>query len=133
MSATGRKNLKVCRRPQPVNLVIRKVPKGSQNKRTKAVDERLEARLRSDEDMARLAMDETVEVGIRAQMFKELAQYLYPKRKAIEVNGEDGEPIQGELALSALHVRLHPTVGPPTERDKDLSLSGTLILALRLP
>jgi len=40
------------------------------------------------EGMARLAMDETVELSIRAQMFKELAQYIAPKRKALDVQGD---------------------------------------------
>ena len=38
--------------------------------------------------MARLAMDETVELTIRAQMFKELAQYVAPKRKALEMQAD---------------------------------------------
>ncbi len=33
-------------------------------------------------------MDEKVAMSIRAQMYKELAQYVAPKRKAIEVRDE---------------------------------------------
>jgi hypothetical protein len=36
-------------------------------------------------------MDEAAELSIQAQMYKELAQYVAPKRKAIEVRGEDGQ------------------------------------------
>ncbi len=36
-------------------------------------------------------MDETIEIGIRAQMYKELAQYVASKRKAIGVKGEAGQ------------------------------------------
>ncbi len=43
--------------------------------------------------MARIAMDEKVEMSIRAQMYKELAQYISSKRKAIEVSGEEPAPI----------------------------------------
>jgi hypothetical protein len=58
---------------------------GKPNRRTTEVQQKLEA-LGCDpiEGMARLAMDETVELSIRAQMYKELAQYVAPKRKAIE-------------------------------------------------
>jgi len=64
-------------------------PKGTKNKQTLAVMDRLEA-MGCDpiEGMARLAMDETVELSIRAQMFKELAQYVAPKRKAVEIQAE---------------------------------------------
>jgi hypothetical protein len=41
--------------------------------------------------MARIAVDETADLSIRAQMYKELAQYVAPKRKAIEVKGEEGQ------------------------------------------
>ena len=63
-------------------------PKGSRNKLTLEVRDRLEA-LGCDpiEGMARIAMDENVELSIRAQMYKELAQYVAPKRKAV---GDEG-------------------------------------------
>jgi hypothetical protein len=66
--------------------------KGTPNKRTMAVADKLEA-LGCDpiERMARIAMDEMAEVSIRAQMYKELAQYVAPKRKAIEGRGEVGQ------------------------------------------
>ena len=63
--------------------------KGTPNKRTAAVAETLEA-LGCDpvEGMARIAMDETVELSIRAQMFKELAQYVAPKRRALDMQAD---------------------------------------------
>ena len=69
-------------------------PKGSRNKQTLAVTDRLEA-LGCDpiEGMAMIAMDEKAELTLRAQMFKELAQYIAPKRKAVEMKTE------GELSL----------------------------------
>ncbi len=69
-------------------------PKGSRNKQNLAVTDRLEA-LGCDpiEGMARIAMDEKVDLSIRAQMFKELAQYTAPKRKAVEMKAE------GEISL----------------------------------
>jgi hypothetical protein len=44
--------------------------------------------------MARLAMEEDADRSLRFQAFKELAQYIYPKRKAIEVSGDEGGPVQ---------------------------------------
>jgi hypothetical protein len=38
--------------------------------------------------MARLATDERAEISIRFQAYKELAQYIYPKRKALEHSGD---------------------------------------------
>lgn len=59
--------------------------KGTPNKRTQDVIERLEA-LGCDpiEGMAKIAMDKKEPTELRAQMFKELAQYVAPKRKAVE-------------------------------------------------
>lgn len=43
--------------------------------------------------MAEIAEDESNPVELRAQMYKEVAQYVEPKRKAIEVTGPEGGPI----------------------------------------
>jgi hypothetical protein len=43
--------------------------------------------------MAKIAMDESIGMRIRAQMYKELAQYVASKRKAIEVRGEAGQSL----------------------------------------
>ena len=69
-------------------------PKGSKSKQTLAVIDRLEA-LGCDpiEGMAQIAMDERADLSIRAQMYKELAQYIAPKRKAVEMKTE------GEISL----------------------------------
>lgn len=58
---------------------------GTPNKRTAEVTERLDA-LGCDpiEGMARLAMDAANPAELRGRMFSELAQYVAPKRKAIE-------------------------------------------------
>jgi hypothetical protein len=65
---------------------------GTPNRKTQAIIDHLEA-LGCDpiEGMARIAMDETIEIGIRAQMYEELAQYGASKRKAIEVRSEAGQ------------------------------------------
>jgi hypothetical protein len=68
-------------------------PKGSRKRRTREAEARL-ARLGCDPlaGMALIAMDEKVEVAIRAKMYAELARYLCPKRKAVEHRGQDGSP-----------------------------------------
>jgi len=70
--------------------------KGSIPKKTLAVQEKL-AKLKCDpiEGMARIAKqaEKAEDWALAGQMFKELAQYVAPKRKAIEVTGEGGEPL----------------------------------------
>jgi hypothetical protein len=68
--------------------------KGSRNKQTLAVIDRLEA-LGCDpiEGMAQIAMDDGADMSLRAQMYKELAQYIAPKRRAVEMKAE------GQLSL----------------------------------
>jgi hypothetical protein len=39
--------------------------------------------------MAKLAMDTNCSPELRGKMYSELAQYLYPKRRATELNTED--------------------------------------------
>jgi hypothetical protein len=65
---------------------------GAPNKRTKTIEEKPEA-LDCDpiEAMARLAMDESEPSALRFAALKELAQYVAPKRKAIEVTNGQSE------------------------------------------
>ena len=59
--------------------------RGTPNKLTQSVIDRL-AELGCDpiEGMAKIAADEAAPVELRARMFAELAQYVAPKRKAID-------------------------------------------------
>jgi len=68
--------------------------KGTPNKKTKDVIDRLKD-LNCDpiEGMTKIA-EAALKLGdlqLAGQMYKELAQYVAPKRKAIEVTGKDGE------------------------------------------
>jgi hypothetical protein len=67
-----------------------------------AVAERLEA-IGCDpiEGMARIAMDIKTPIDIRAKLYSELAQYIAPKRKAIELSGESAGvgPMLGVIAI----------------------------------
>jgi hypothetical protein len=92
--------------------------KGTPNKKTMAVAERLDA-LGCDpiEGMAKIAMDENQPMQLRATMYRELAQYVAPKRKSVEVTGEDGDPLKGSFTLTAFLAQHNGmTVGPPCER-----------------
>src|SRR5215510_8621978 len=59
--------------------------KGTPNKRTQDLTERL-AELGCDpvEGMAKLAMDPNNSPDLKGRMYAELAQYVYPKRRAVE-------------------------------------------------
>ena len=67
---------------------------GTPNKRTKTIEEKLET-LGCDPivAMARLAMDESEPSGLRFAALKELAQYVAPKRKAIEVSSAENQMV----------------------------------------
>jgi hypothetical protein len=62
-------------------------PKGSTNKKSQEIQDRLEE-LGVDpiEGMAMLASDPTSTPELKLQCFKELAQYVAPKRKAVDMN-----------------------------------------------
>jgi hypothetical protein len=67
---------------------------GTPNKRTAELVERL-AELECDpvEGLVRIAADPNTDAALRARVYADLLPYLYPKRKAVEVNGEQGGPI----------------------------------------
>ena len=77
--------------------------KGTPNKRTQSVTEKLAA-LGCDpiEGLAHIAMNKKQKLGVRkdvpielrAQMYKELAQYVAPKRKAAEIETQEPRCVQ---------------------------------------
>ncbi len=78
--------------PKPINSGRQK---GKQTRLSKEVASRLES-MGCDPvaGMVRLAMDEDMEPGIRARMFSELIQYIYPKLRAtdhrfVDADGND--------------------------------------------
>ena len=67
---------------------------GTPNRRTREVQEMLDSlHCNPIAGMVRIAEDESVELSLRARMYTELAQYVAPKRKAIEHSGPDDKPI----------------------------------------
>ena len=73
---------------------------GTPNKRTLNVIERLQE-LGCDpiEGMAKIALDLQNPVELRARMFSDLAQYVAPKRRAMEHSPSDGT---GNITISWL-------------------------------
>jgi hypothetical protein len=66
-------------------------PKGALNKRTLDVIDKLAAeRCDPIAGMARIAMNKKNPVELRARMYAELAQYVAPKRKAMEHSTQPG-------------------------------------------
>ena len=82
-------------------------PKGSKSYKTKLVEEKL-AELNCDpiEGMVLLAQDEATDVGIRARLFSELANYIYPKRKAVELKYKVDLNLESVLAEAHERVKM---------------------------
>ena len=103
--------------------------KGTPNKRTQSVMEKLEA-LGCDPiaGLAKIAMNKRQKLGVRkdvpielrAQMFKELAQYVAPKRKAIEINTQE----QGRVQVGDARERLAALINRHVEAMSDGEASG---------
>jgi hypothetical protein len=76
---------------------------GTPNKKTEELAQRLAA-IGCDpvEGMAIIAMDEANPPELRGRMYAELAQYLYPKRRATEIRTDDGPRVTFELHTEPL-------------------------------
>lgn len=74
---------------------------GTPNKRTQDLQERLEA-LGVDplQGLALIAKDETAPLELRAKVQSDLMQYLYPKRKSLDVGSTNQQPISIRIGLS---------------------------------
>ena len=75
-------------------------PRGSKNRRTILLEEKLKF-LGCDpiENIVNLLNDEKTDDGIKAKLNCVLAGYLYPKRKAVEITGAEGAPIQNKFIV----------------------------------
>jgi len=82
--------------------------RGTPNRATRDVAERFQA-LGCDpiEGMAALAMDPSSPPELRGRMYSELAQYIAPKRKAVEYSG-DSQDIEAFLGVIVI---------PPKDRS----------------
>jgi hypothetical protein len=69
--------------------------------------------------MAGIALDENQPMPLHATMYRELAQYIASKRKAMEVTGEDGGPVKTELTVREWLESINgQSLGPPSERNE---------------
>jgi hypothetical protein len=77
--------------------------KGTKNRRNQSLKDRLDA-MGCDpiEGMAKIAMDKANDMSHRVTCYKELAQYIAPKKKAVEVTGD----------LSVEHSTLNVIIAP---------------------
>lgn len=75
--------------------------RGTPNRRTQDIQSLL-ALIGCDpiEGMARIAMDAQNPIEIRARMYAELAQYIAPKRKAVQVNAGDLNRVVFNIGIS---------------------------------
>ena len=75
---------------------------GTPNKRTQDLQDRLEA-LGVDplEGLALIAKDVTAPLELRAKVQSDLLQYLYPKRKSLDVGASNQQPVSIRIGLSA--------------------------------
>ena len=76
---------------------------GTPNKRTQDLQQRLEA-LGVDplEGLALIAKDTSAPLELRAKVQSDLLQYLYPKRKALDVGSSNQQPVSIRIGLSAV-------------------------------
>jgi hypothetical protein len=56
-----------------------------------------------------MAMNEKHSPELRGRMFAELAQYVYPKRKAVELKGDPENSVPTDNKLIVEFVRARPT------------------------
>lgn len=45
------------------------------------------------DELATIAMDKNVDIDTRVKVLRDLAQYVHPKRRSIEVSNKDGEAL----------------------------------------
>jgi hypothetical protein len=77
--------------------------KGTPNKRTLEISELLESLdCEPVEGMARIAMDTRNPVELRGRMFSELAQYVFPKRRATEIKTDTGPRVTFNISNEPL-------------------------------
>ena len=76
-------------------------PAGKANKRSQEIQDRLE-KLGCDpiEGMAVIAMDPNTDDSLKMQCYKELAQYIAPKRKAIDMEAS----LDGNVTIEVVRV-----------------------------
>lgn len=87
--------------------------RGTPNRRTQDIQSLL-ASLGCDpiEGMARIAMDPEHPVEVRARMYAELAGYVAPKRKAVQLDGGDTNRVVFNIGIAPRQHLTHPAPVP---------------------
>jgi hypothetical protein len=84
---------------------------GTPNRKTQEISELLESLGHNPiEAMVRIATDPEASLEFRGRMNAELAQYVYPKRKAVEVTGDQDAPFVPRRV--EIHIVPTPEVSP---------------------
>ncbi len=76
------------------------------------------------EGMARIAEDTKQPAQLRGRMYAELAQYVFPKRRSVELSGPEGGPVETSDVTSAelfesRMVELAARLNPPGSDSAD--------------
>jgi len=76
-------------------------PKGSASRKTLEIEARLKT-LKCDpfKVMATIANDKSAKTELRLTAAKELAQYIAPKRKAVEISSDDGSKLAAPVVIN---------------------------------
>lgn len=84
---------------------------GIPNKRTLDLQERLEA-LGVDPlaGLAAIAKDMTAPLDLRAKVMTDLLQYVYPKRRALDVASTNQQPISINIGIASKPVQPQPVL-----------------------
>jgi hypothetical protein len=64
--------------------------KVSANQKLREVEESVGHSIDPLEGMAKIANDESLDIALRLTAYKELARYVYPQRKAVDMSIDDG-------------------------------------------
>lgn len=75
------------------------------------------------EGLARIAIDDKVDVGVRAHAFARLAKFIHPELKSVEVSGPGGSPIKVYAGDSAKQ-RLNARIARALERSGPQEVAG---------
>jgi len=67
---------------------------GVPNRKTRAIQERLELGCDPLEGMVKIIQDESTDVAVRAKILIELGRYVYPKVRPVEIQPDSDEPVE---------------------------------------
>lgn len=77
--------------------------KGTPNKKTRQLQSLIDGYGHNPvEALVSVAMDANVDPALRTKVNLELMQYLYPKRKAVELSGDPDNPIETKWQIEVV-------------------------------